>query len=96
MGAPDKRQVPPRRFTVPSGGFPLPVRISNRYVLFSRSTTGSTQASFLFFFDNQKDRTRGTWAPPHAGLGLGTVRAQIQAITVASPPPYSFGSFTLG
>jgi hypothetical protein len=44
------------------------------------------------FFDSQKDDTSGTWAPPQAGLGLATVRAQSHAMTVNSFPTYSFRS----
>ena len=59
------------------------------------STCGFTHASLPFFFESQNELTKGICAP-QAGLGHVTVRAQSQAITVASPPPYSFGNVTLG
>ena len=61
----------------------------------SRSTTGCTQVSRPFLVDRAKERTSGI-GPPHAGFGDLTVRAQIQAITVAWPPPCSGGSVTFG
>ena len=60
------------------------------------STTGSTHAFLPALVESQNDRTSGTCAPLAAGLGLATVRAHSHAITVASPPPCSLGSFTLG
>src|SRR6266496_4604931 len=59
------------------------------------STKGSTHAFFPGLADSKNDRTRGIRAP-QAGFGHCTVRAQIHAITLASPPPCSSGSFTLG
>ncbi|RLB31021.1 MAG: hypothetical protein DRH20_16135 [Deltaproteobacteria bacterium] len=59
------------------------------------STTGSTHACLPFFFDSQKERTSGIWAP-QAGLGHFTVLAHSHAMTVASPPPCSSGSLILG
>jgi hypothetical protein len=56
---------------------------------------GFNQDSLPFFFDNAKDRAKGIWHS-QAGLEHLTVRAQNHAITNASPPPFSDGSFTLG
>ena len=51
-----------------------------------------TQASLPFLLLNHQDRTKGV-SIGLAGLGLMTVRAQIQAITVCSVPP---GAVTFG
>ncbi len=57
---------------------------------------GSSHASLPFLLESQKVLMSGTCAPRAAGLGLATVRAQIQAMTFASPPPYSLGRRTFG
>ena len=62
-------------------------------VISAMSAFSTTSAVGLVASKNE--RTMGICAP-HAGLGHRTVRAQSQAMTVASPPPCSFGSFTLG
>jgi hypothetical protein len=82
------------RPTVPAGR-PGPLRISKRMRRRARSTTGSAQVSRPFRVERANERTSGI-GPPHAGFGDLTVRTQIQAITVASPPPCSGGSVTLG
>src|SRR5581483_6414690 len=82
----------PVRSTVPGWGTPLPVRTSKRTVFAARSTTGSTQARLPGLVDRSNERTSGIRAP-QAGLGQVTVRAQSQAMTVASPPS---GSLALG
>src|SRR5680860_126904 len=89
------RQRAPCLLTVPSWGRPSPVFTSKSTLLFSRSTTGTTQVFLFFFLESQNDRTRGISAP-QAGLGQVTVRAHSQAITVASPPPLSAGRRTFG
>src|SRR4051812_29322350 len=93
-GVPVARQKAPPRPTVP-GGQPGPVRIANEIVLASRSITGSTQVSLPFFVERANDLTRSI-GPSQAGFGDLTVRAQIHAITVASPLPCSGGSATSG
>ncbi len=57
-------------------------------------TIGSTQASRPFLELSTKLETSGTITSVYAGSGLGTVRAQIHAITVAFPPPCSLGRST--
>src|SRR5680860_1713418 len=86
-------QRAPPLLTVPSWGRPSPVLTSKSTLLFSRSTIGSTQAFLFFFLASQNDRTRGISAP-QAGLGQATVRAQSQAITVASSAPLLSGRRT--
>ena len=49
---------------------------------------GLTQASCPFFLASHHERTRGI-SIPHAGFGHVTVRAQIQAMTVAVVPSAS-------
>ena len=44
-----------------------------------------THASLFFFLPSQKEDASGMVAP-HAGLGQVTVRAQIQAMTLALEP----------
>src|SRR5947209_1336826 len=95
MAVLQKIQVLLPRCLVPSGAVPSPVRTSKRTVLAVRSTTGSTQAFLPGLVESQNERTRGIRAP-QAGLGQITVRAHSQAMTVASPPPCSFGSLTFG
>ena len=68
---------------------------SKLYELCWISIVGFIHAGLPFFFESQNELTNGIFAP-QAGLGHVTVRAHSQAITVASPPPYSFGSVTLG
>ena len=48
-----------------------------------------TQASLPFFLPSHQERTSGI-SMPQAGFGQVTVRAQIQAMTVASVPSASF------
>jgi len=57
--------------------------------------SGSTQAFLPALVESQNLLASGIVAP-QAGLGHFTVRAHSQAMTVASPPPYSFGSRTFG
>lgn len=57
-------------------------------VLVAWSIIGSTHALLPAFVQSANDRTSGICAP-QAGFGQRTVRAHIQAITVASPPPSS-------
>ncbi len=71
----------------------MPDAISNKIVL--PSILGMIQVSLPFFLESQKDEMSGISAP-HAGFGHVTVLAHIQAITVASPPPCSFGNVTFG
>src|SRR4051812_20804436 len=85
----------PFRTTVPLTGPPSPDRTSNRTVLACLSTIGSIHVFFPGFVDTQNDLTRGILAR-QPGFGLSTVLAHSQAMTVASPPPCSFGSFTFG
>jgi len=80
------RQVARPLLTVPSCGVPLGPRTSNWIDL--PLTIGSTYCSFPFFVLSQNDLTRGMVAP-QAGLGQVTVRAQIQAMTLASVPSSS-------
>src|SRR5258708_15497950 len=84
----------PSRFTVPSGA-PDPYRTSKRTVFIARSTTGSTHVSLPFLVENAHLLVSGICAL-HAGFGHLAVRAHSQARTVASPPPCSLGSSTLG
>ena len=67
----------------------VPVRTSKRQVPFFLSTVGSSQAKFPFLDESQKVLISGTWLPRAAGLGLATVRAQIQAMMFASRAPPS-------
>src|SRR5262245_55036467 len=72
----------------------LPLCTSNRQPSGAEtSITGSTQALLFAILDTKKDETSGTMAPFAAGSGERTVRAQSQAITVASEP---LGNFALG
>ena len=82
------------RPTVPAGR-PGPLRISKRIRRRSRSTNGCAQVTRPFLVERANERASGM-GPPHAGFGDLTVRTQIQASTVASPPPCSGGSVTLG
>jgi len=90
-----QRKFAPRPVFGGSGGVPRPVRTSKWTVFAARSTIGSTQASLPFFVESANERTSGIRAP-QAGFGQLTVRAQSQAITVASPPPCSRGRRTFG
>ena len=99
IGAPDSRHVklapcealvPALAFASSSGPTPS-VFTTKRQPPFS--TPGTTIASRPFFDDSTKELTSGTCAPPAAGLGLATVRAHSQAMTVASEPS---GSRALG
>src|SRR5579884_3325697 len=90
-----QRNFAPRPTFGGSGAVPLPVLTSKRTVFRFASTMGSTHAFLLGLVESQKECTSGICAP-QAGFGHFTVRAQSHAITVASPPPYSFGSLTLG
>src|SRR6266536_4192641 len=89
---PQMIHLAPSRFTVPSGA-PRPYFTSKLTAFAFRSIIGLAHASFSFLVESQNLLTNGICAP-QAGLGHVTVRAQSQAITVASPPPYSFGSST--
>ena len=77
--APRASFVPP---SASAGAFPT--FTVNRYR--SPSTTGSTQAPRSSLRESTKVLTRGTSAWAKAGLGLFTVRAQSQAMTVSSFP----------
>src|SRR5437773_5634445 len=63
-----------------------PVRTSKLQVPAVRSISGQSQASLPFLVESQYVLISGTCAPFAAGSGLATVRAQIHAITLASPP----------
>jgi hypothetical protein len=94
-------QVPPLlRPMVPSLSFAssafvsAPVRTSKRQPSgAAESITGSTHAFRSSLVDNINHETSGTMAPLAAGSGERTVRAQSQAITVASEPS---GSLAFG
>src|SRR5947209_7459947 len=85
----------PALTTVRSCAFSVPRRTSKYTVFASWFTIGTIHASLPLCIESVHLLVRGICAP-HAGLGHVTVRAQSQAITVASPPPYSFGSCTFG
>ena len=84
----------PRASFVPffafSGSFGLPIFTVNRYPPFS--ITGSTYASLPSLVESMKVDTSGTSTSENAGLGLLTVRAQSQAMTVRFWPRYGFRS----
>ena len=58
------------------------------WVLGSATMIGRTHASLPFFLPSHHERTSGI-SIPHAGFGQVTVRAQIQAMTVAFVPSSS-------
>ncbi|RME96987.1 MAG: hypothetical protein D6773_16400 [Alphaproteobacteria bacterium] len=95
-----QRKFPPFAVFVPaataSGSSGTPLFISKRYVPLLLSTTGCTQVSLPFFLHSQYDEISGTLTSRKEGFGHGTVRAQIHAMTVAFPPPYSSGKSTFG
>src|SRR5271157_2312963 len=85
--------VPAEMISLSAG---TPVRTSKRYVAAFLSTIGWSHASAPFLLESQNVLISGTCFPRIAGFGLGTVRAQIQAITFASPPPFASDKRTLG
>src|SRR5262249_32130594 len=60
--------------------------IVNVHVILARSTIGLTTASWPGFCERMNDDASGTKLPFARGSGLGTVRAQSHAMTLAFLP----------